>query len=283
MWEQEHESKLDCINNVQREVRVPFAFGVLRYRSMDSPAKWTLLWNTGLRDGQPNVSWPSWNEHRSLKRRNVFIGNIIDWVWHHLEYRKTLVADKLAHSDEVVAGSFTKNAKCLQLQMKSQVFASFDPIFTVSFLSAFKWACRTYCMKESAVWLLQLFMRRPEVSTQPSPLLSHQVGICVRRDVQSFLTVRWSIILLKMYATDILILIIDAHILHFKQMSNNLPSKYNEALWNKALRWDSLHEEYVLKAVFTKRLMEAICHSMSSWWGSKNEKTLQYLTRLQRC
>lgn len=61
----------------------------------------------------------------------------------------------------------------------------------------------------------------------------------------------------------------DANRIHFTQPSDESPTKFSEALWNKPLWWDIMHEEYISKGIFIEGLAESIHHNMTSYLGSK--------------
>lgn len=70
--------------------------------------------------------------------------------------------NKSSRHDDEVAQNGAKWVRCLQMQWKSQMFNSLDPISVISFLLAFWWACDANRVKEeAAVWLLHFSMSCP--------------------------------------------------------------------------------------------------------------------------
>lgn len=53
---------------------------------------------------------------------------------------------------------------------------------------------------------------------------------------------------------------------HYTQLSNKLHMEYTEAMWDKAIRWNWVFDEYVLKRIFIERLPDLIRHCMQSSW-----------------
>lgn len=61
---------------------------------------------------------------------------------------------------------------------------------------------------------------------------------------------------LEMYATDDIIGEREADTMKFTQLSNKQATEYTEVLWNKALRYHRVYDEYVLKGIFIEGLPE---------------------------
>lgn len=197
-----------------------------------------------------------------------------------LDFRTYRLVDTSPKYDDRVAKRVAKWAKRLQVQMKTNIFDSFDPISIISFLSAFKLACDTNGVHEgAAMWLLHFFMKKPAAAALNSrislPSKSH------RRHKEGTLTTYCEVVnyLLETYATDDVIAETDAEILRFTQPPTKSPTEYAEALWNKALRCDRVYDEYVLKGIFIEGLHESIRHSMRSYWGSRKNATVHDLAR----
>lgn len=56
----------------------------------------------------------------------------------------------------------------------------------------------------------------------------------------------------KTYDKDDIIAETDANMIKFTQSSNESPTEYAEAMWNKALRFDRVYDKCVLKAILLK-------------------------------
>lgn len=73
--------------------------------------------------------------------------------------------------------------------------------------------------------------------------------------------------MLEMYKTDDIIVETGVYRMQFIQPSNKSSIGYAESLWNKAIRWERVHHEFVLKRIFIERWLELIAKRMSSHWG----------------
>lgn len=70
----------------------------------------------------------------------------------------------------------------------------------------------------------------------------------------------------------------DAKILRYTQPWNMMPTEYGRALWNKALRCDRDHDEYICKGIFLEGLHGSIRHGCT-YWSSKKNATFYELAR----
>lgn len=63
----------------------------------------------------------------------------------------------------------------------------------------------------------------------------------------------------------------DANMIHFIQMSNKTPKIYIEELWNRALRYDLVHNKYLTTGVSIEGLVDSVDHSLCLYWDLKME------------
>lgn len=61
--------------------------------------------------------------------------------------------------------------------------------------------------------------------------------------------------------------------MHSTHLSNKLPTKNAEALWNKVLPCNGVYDDYVFKGGVIEGLSESIRHFMRSYWQSKKNAT----------
>lgn len=105
--------------------------------------------DSGLRIDQRKVFRPHCNKDLPI------IQLIKNRFEEELNYRTYCLSDKSSNYVVEVPQSVDKWAKSLQVQMKMQIFDSFDPVSILSFLSAFKLACDTSGVNEgAALWLI---------------------------------------------------------------------------------------------------------------------------------
>lgn len=69
------------------------------------------------------------------------------------------------------------------------------------------------------------------------------------------------------YATDEKTAKVDADMMRFNQSFNETTMLHSEALWNKVVEVDKVHDEYVLYGIFIEGLLESICHSLHPNFG----------------
>lgn len=77
-----------------------------------------------------------------------------------LGYRTFRLADQSSECDENVPKRFPKWGKRLQKQIRSHKFITFSSVSVLNFLSAFKLACSTNGIDESAaIWIFHFFIK----------------------------------------------------------------------------------------------------------------------------
>lgn len=91
-------------------------------------------------------------------------------------------------SDDQVAWKCAKWAKCIQVQLKTSIFDSFDPISILFFISLFQLVCDTYIIHEgAAMWLLHFFMKK-RAAAALNPRTALRSKSSRRRNIEGTLT-----------------------------------------------------------------------------------------------
>lgn len=158
------------------------------------------------------------------------------------DYRTYLLEDRSFHNDDKVARSVAKWSKPLQVQMRSQMFNSFDQISILRFLSAFMLPCYSNGVYEvGGLCLLHCFVKHHDAAA-----LNEWIALkskSHKRQKQGTVTSYCELVdyFLGTHATDRVIAKTDTGIMQFTQASNKSPTKYANALWNKAPRGDRVY------------------------------------------
>lgn len=135
----------------------------------------------------------------------------------------------------------------------SSIFNHFDPVYIISFLSAFKAPLDTNRINEgAAMWLLQLFMKKQAEATLSSriALRSKSSRKC---QIEGTLKTYYEVVyyLLETRDTDNVIFKPNAEIMRVPQPLNKTLFVYSELFGAKELRWHRFYDEYVPKGNFT--------------------------------
>lgn len=97
--------------------------------------------------------------NRGTRKKDLAVFRLVkDRFREALDYRAYHLADNWSRYDEKLTQSVAKWAKRFQVRVKSKTFNSFDPIFIIRILSAFKLVCDTNCV-HTALLLLHFFMK----------------------------------------------------------------------------------------------------------------------------
>lgn len=108
--------------------------------------------------------------------------------------------------------------------------------------------------KGATLWLLHFFMKHPTAASPNarirlrSELYERQKEGTVRSYCEAVYYVIWT------YATDVLIAEKDTNMMHFTQPSHKSPTEYAKTRGKTTLRFNGVHDEYVLKRIFTELL-----------------------------
>lgn len=140
---------------------------------------------------------------------------------------------------ECAAKSGVKWTKRLQVQMKTNIFHTLDPISVITFPSTFKLVCDSNKIYEGATMSLLPFHMKEMAAATPNSgiaLLSKLRKQCK----EGMLTCDSKAMncLLEIFARNDAFAKLDDEILLFTHPSKVTPKEYAEALWNRAFRWD---------------------------------------------
>lgn len=167
--------------------------------------------------------------------------------------------------------------------MQSHVFDAYDPMLVKNVLSAFKLAGNTDVIHEIALmWYFHFFhksivCRRTHCAfmTETDPIFEYALGEGrIVKDLHGS-----GRVLFQTYATDDIIAETDTTLKRYTEPLTMLPTQYEETLVSKSLRCGEIYDQYILKAIFIKRLHKFVRHSMRSYWNAHPGSALKDLTR----